>query len=282
MSDTSLQPILALLGYPVAGNPTQYMLEKAIAYHQLDCRFLTLEVAPESLGDAVRGMRAMGFKGGICAEPHKAAVVALLNRTTPSADLSGIANLIYREADELVGDNTEGRALLRALAPHIDPAGKQVTILGAGKVARSIAIELGLTKAAQVVIVARNERPAADLARLLHDRLQVPATTVLWDVEYAVPPECQLLIQATSIGQEDPDAQVPVDVDTLRPDLVVADVILNPPQTSLLCAAQQAGCKTVDGLESYLHNAVLAMERWTNVEPDLTVMREAVEEFLLL
>ena len=172
--------------------------------------------------------------------------------------------------------------MLRALAPYVDPAGKQVTILGAGKVARSIAVELGLMKVAQVTIVARNERPAAELARLLNDKLQVPATTVLWDVEYPVPPECQLLIQATSIGREDPDAQAPVDVDTLRPDLVVADVILNPPQTALLCAAHEAGCKTVDGLEMYLHKAVLAMQRWTGVEPDVTVMREAVEEFLLL
>ena len=58
------QPILALVGNPVAGNPTQYMMEKAFAQHGLDCRFLTLEVAPDDLGDAVRGMRRWASWGG--------------------------------------------------------------------------------------------------------------------------------------------------------------------------------------------------------------------------
>ncbi|MGH9413005.1 MAG: hypothetical protein ACRD0Y_04620, partial [Terriglobales bacterium] len=54
---SSLQEICALLGQPVAGNPTQYMMEKAFAHHGLEWRYLTLEVAPDDLPDAVRGMR---------------------------------------------------------------------------------------------------------------------------------------------------------------------------------------------------------------------------------
>ena len=80
MSNATLQPILAVLGHGLSANPSQYMLEKAFAHHQLDWRYLSLDVAPEHLADAVRGMRAMGFRGGNCAEPHKQAVLEHLDR----------------------------------------------------------------------------------------------------------------------------------------------------------------------------------------------------------
>ena len=72
MSSSAVQPLLALLACPVGGNPTQYMVEKAVAHHDLDWRYLTFEVSPEDLGDAVRGLRALGFRGAHCAPPHRA------------------------------------------------------------------------------------------------------------------------------------------------------------------------------------------------------------------
>ncbi len=69
MSSPAVQPLLCLLAYPVGGNPTQYLVERVFAHHDLDWRYLTFEVRPEDLGDAVRGLRALGFRGGHCAGP---------------------------------------------------------------------------------------------------------------------------------------------------------------------------------------------------------------------
>ena len=49
MSHPAIQEIVAVFGQPVAGNPTQYMMEKAFAQVGLDWRYLTLEVAPEAI-----------------------------------------------------------------------------------------------------------------------------------------------------------------------------------------------------------------------------------------
>ena len=57
------QDLAAVFGYPVAENPTQVMVEAAFRHHGLDWRYLTLEVKPENLADAVRGARAFGFRG---------------------------------------------------------------------------------------------------------------------------------------------------------------------------------------------------------------------------
>src|SRR5690606_16785586 len=53
----------AAFGQPIAENPTQAMVEAAYRHHGLDWRYLTIEVSREGLADAVRGARAMGFRG---------------------------------------------------------------------------------------------------------------------------------------------------------------------------------------------------------------------------
>lgn len=282
MSDVSLQPILALLGAPVAGNPTQFMMEKAFAQHNLDCRFLTLEVLPADLGDAIRGMRAMNFLGGICGDPHKRAVLAELPRTTETAALIGVVNCLIREEAGLVGENTEGKGLLQLLRGRLDPAGKRIVLFGAGQVARAIGVELALCKPAEIVVLDRTESRAAELVGLLAGKLQVSATVAPWQQKYPLPADTAVVINATTVGQEDDETLLPLKLDTLRRETIVADVTINPPRTRLLLEAQQLGCPTIDGLEIFVAQTAICLARWTGVDPDRTVMREAVEEFLLL
>src|SRR5215813_10546641 len=107
------------------------MMEKAFAQVGLDWRYLTLEVAPDALADAVRGMRAMGFRGCNLTIPHKVAVIAHLDRTSEAASLMGAVNCVNRLGKELVGDNTDGKGFVQSLRGVTDPKGKQVVILGA-------------------------------------------------------------------------------------------------------------------------------------------------------
>jgi shikimate dehydrogenase len=149
-------------------------------------------------------------------------------------------------------------------------------------VARSVAVELALCKPSQITVVGRTEARAAELVELLAGKLQVNALRAAWDGEYAVAPETAVVINATSIGREDDEALVPLKLASLRPEMVVADVTFNPPRTRLLVEAQQIGCTTIDGLDMFVQQTALCLQRWTGVEADRNVMREAVEEFLLL
>ena len=273
-----LQPILAMMGHPVAGNPTQFMFEKAFAHHEFDWRYLSLDVLPEDLANAVRGMRAMGFHGGNCAEPHKRTVLLHLDRNSEAAELSGSVNCILYEDRQLVGENTEGKSLLAAVRRRIDPAGKRVVILGAGHVARAIGAELAWAQAGPITVVNRSEPAGRQLAELLTNRLRASAAFAAWEGDYPVPPETDLLIHATTLGAGEND-RVPVVLDQLRPDALVADVIQNPPRTRLLRQAQEHGCPTIDGLELFVGQAAISFKLWTGIELDTAVMSDAVEEF---
>lgn len=55
------QPVLCCLGRSVAGNPTQFVLERMLAAAQLDWRVFTVEVEESSVEDALRGLAAMNI-----------------------------------------------------------------------------------------------------------------------------------------------------------------------------------------------------------------------------
>ncbi|QDU28175.1 Shikimate dehydrogenase [Anatilimnocola aggregata] len=280
MPHQALQEIVCCLGQPVAGNPTQYMMEKAFVAAGLDWRYLTLEVPADKLTDAVRGLRAMGFRGANFTIPHKVAVIPLLDSLSPAAELMGAVNCVKRDGAKLLGENTDGKGFVQSLRSLLDPSGKRIAILGSGGAARAIAVELGLSGAAEIVIVNRTVGRGQDLVSLLNDKVKVNSRLVHWKGDFEVPAEIDVLINATSIGLGDAQAQVPVDVATLRNELVVADVIFNPPRTKLIRDAEGRGCRTLDGLGMLVNQAVIGFKIWTGVDPDPEVMRDALEEFL--
>ena len=110
----------------------------------------------------------------------------------------------------------------------------------------------------------------------------MPASAVPWQGDYVVPPEADLLIQATSLGQDAAKAGLPLALDSLRPELLIADVAANSPHAWLFNQAAQRGCQTVDGLTMFIEQAAIGFQLWTGVDPSREVLREAVEEFLEL
>jgi shikimate dehydrogenase len=275
-----LQEVCTLFGQPVAGNPTQYMMEKAFAHHGLEWRYLTLEVTPEDLADAVRGMRAMGFRGGNITRPHKVSVAPWLDRLSDAAAMMGAVNCIVREDRQLVGENTDGKGFMRSLAGLTDPAGKRIVLFGSGGAARAIGIELALAGAAGITVINRSPERGQELVDLLTSKTPAAATLVVWQGDYAVPGDVEIIVNATSIGMNDPDARVPVDFSGAAKNIVVADVVASPPDTRFLAEARGHGATTLDGLGMIVNQAAIAFELWTGIEPDTQVMRDAVEEFL--
>ena len=282
VADSPLQQIVCCMGQPVAGNPTQYMMEKAFAAANLDWRYLTLEVSPDNLADALRGMRSMGFQGGNFTIPHKVAVIEHLDGFSQAAELMGAVNCVNRDGDKLIGENTDGKGFVQSLREATDPAGKKVVVLGAGGAARAIAVEVGLSGAAEITIVNRTPDRGNELSNLLSSRVNVQSNFVQWQGNYDVDDSAEIVINATSIGLGDDEAVVPVNFDTLLPNMVVADVIFNPPRTHLIRTAEETGCTTLDGLGMLVNQAVVGFKIWTEVDPDASVMREALEEYLEL
>jgi shikimate dehydrogenase len=264
---------------PADENPTVAMVEAAYRHHGLDARYLNCEVAPDALGDAVRGARAMGWVGFNCSIPHKVAVIEHLDGLADSATVIGAVNCVVRRDGRLIGENTDGQGFLTSLQTVVDPGGKSLVLFGAGGAARAIAVETALAGTASITIVNRDLARGAELVALVNERTPARAELVAWDGAYTVPAGTDIVVNATSIGLfPDVDAQLDLDLDSLRPGMVVADVIPNPPRTRLIRDAEARGCTVLDGLGMLVNQGVIGIKHWTGIDPDRAVMRAKLEE----
>jgi shikimate dehydrogenase len=272
------QELVGVFGQPVDENPTQAMIEAGFAAAGLDWRYLTIEVEPAALGEAVRGARAMGFRGFNCTIPHKVAVVEHLDGLGRSAALIGAVNCVVRRGDELVGENTDGAGFLEAVRRRSDPAGTRAVILGAGGAARAIAVELALAGAASITVVNRGAERGRELGALLGG-VESPAEVRVEELGsgFRVPADADLVVNATSIGlYPNVDAVVPLELEDVAGSVLVADVVPNPPETRFLREAAELGCETLGGLEMLVEQGRIGFELWTGVAPDIGAMREAL------
>lgn len=277
------QELVGCYGYPVAENPTQAMIEPAFRAMGLDWRYLTLEVRPEGLKAAVEAARVFGFQGFNCTIPHKVEVIQYLDRLGESAELMGAVNCVVNRDGKLVGENTDGKGFVASLEEIDDPAGKSVVIFGAGGAARAISVEMALAGANRISIVNRSEDRGQELTALLNDKVKdrcpdLESNFVSWNGNFKIPSDTDIVINATSIGlYPDVDAKLALDSNTLTSNMIVADVIPNPPKTKLVKLAASKGCHVIDGLKMLVGQGVIGIEYWTGRIPDASVMRAGLE-----
>ena len=279
------QELTAAFGQPISENPTQVMIEAAYRHHALDWRYLTIEVAANGLGDAVQGARAMGFVGFNCTIPHKIAVIKYLDGLGESAELMQAVNCVVRRGDQLIGENTDGKGFVKAVRAVRDPSGSRVVIFGAGGAARAISVEMALAGASHITIVNRSPKRGDELLELLQTKVtqrtdgKLQSKLARWDQTFSIPDNTDIVVNATSIGlYPDLNARLNLDVKSLLPSMLIADVIPNPPRTNLIQDAEQRGCTVIDGLEMLVNQGVIGVEYWAGITPDPSVMRAALED----
>ncbi len=274
-----LSKLVGSFATPAAENPTVAMIEAAFAHHGIDARYINCEVAPAALGAAVRGARAMGWLGFNCSIPHKVAVIGHIDSLGESAATIGAVNCVVRRGDRLIGENTDGKGFVESLRTLVDPRGKTLVLFGAGGAARAIAVESALAGAPEIIVVNRGAARGRELAALINEKTPARADFVAWDGAYRIPDNADIVVNATSIGLFPAvEGRLAIDMASLRPAMIVADVIPNPPRTLLIREAAALGCRTLDGLGMLVNQGVISIRHWTGIDVEPAAMRRKLED----
>jgi shikimate dehydrogenase len=269
----------------IIGNPVEHSLSPAIhnaAFRKLGLNYVYLAWRVESIGDAIRGLRALGnFRGASVTIPHKVSAIPYLDEVEPTARQIGAINTIVSEQGRLIGFNTDATGALRALRDGgATLAGQRIVMLGSGGAARAIAFALAVeSKADKLVLLGVDDKERMALARDLQSKTAVTVEEYALD-ERALGrtlPEAQVLIHCTPVGMSPHSDATCVPAALLHSGLAVMDVVYNPRETTLLKQAKQSGCKTISGLEMFLNQAVAQFELWTNRPAPVDVMRAVLE-----
>lgn len=273
--------LVGVFGHPVAENPTILMQEAAFQALGLNWRYLTIEVKPKDLATAMSALHAFNMRGINLTIPHKVAVLEYLDEVAPDAQLIGAVNTVRIEGGRLIGENTDGKGFLRSLQSDagIDPGGKAVVVLGAGGAARAITVELALAGASQINIVNRTSARGQELVKLLNEKTPTTAVYHEWQNSFSMPPGTDILVNATSIGlYPDIAARPEINYDSLSTEMIVCDVIPNPPQTAFLREAASRGSTIIDGLGMLVYQGAIGFKMWTGHDAPVDVMYQALAE----
>lgn len=253
--------LLAVLGYPIAHSLSPAMHQPALAAAGLNVRYVALAVAPDQVGAAVAGLRALGFLGANVTIPHKEAVLAYLDEVTEDARLIGAVNTIAVRDGRLCGSNTDGPGFLAHLqAEGVDPAGRPAAILGAGGAARAVAVALARAGASRLRVLNRTPARAEEVAAVARaagcpDALAAPlAAEALAGAA--------LVVNCTPVGMHPHLDATPVPAEWLPAGAAVYDTVYRPAETRLLREAAARGLRAIGGLGMLVYQGALAWEAW--------------------
>ncbi len=269
----------------VLGNPIEHSLSPAIhnaAFQHLGMDFVYLAFLVEEIKDAVSGIRALGnLRGFSVTIPHKVSVIPFLDDVDPTARHIGAINTIVKDHGRLKGYNTDASGALRALRESgVSLERENILILGSGGAARAIAFGLAMeADIAHLTVLGIDEQERTGLVKDLIDRTKVEVSEGRCQperVEEALH-AASLLIHLTPVGMTPNVGGTCIPKEFLDPHLSVMDVVYNPLETRLLREAREAGCRTIQGIEMFLYQAVAQFELWTGCSAPTQVMRGVLE-----
>lgn len=269
----------------VIGNPVHHSLSPAIhnaAFRKMGLNFVYLAFPVEVIGDAIKGVRALGnCRGFSVTIPHKLAAMPFLDEVDQTARHIGAINTIVVENGKLIGYNTDASGALRALREGgAALSGQRVLMLGSGGAARAIAFALaGDAQIAGLTILGVDEEERRRLVQDLRSRTSVVVEDgpIQDDSLRSWIPHCRTVIHCTPVGMSPHVEETCVPAAMWRSDLTVMDIVYNPRRTRLLKEARAAGCRTIQGIEMFLCQAILQFELWTNQTAPADVMRAVLE-----
>ncbi len=277
--------LLGLLATPIGHSLSPAMHNMSLRKLGLNYAYMAFEVGNEQLEDVVTGMRALNVRGFNVSMPNKTKIGPLLDELSPAAQFTGAVNTVVNENGKLIGHITDGTGYMRALKEAgINIIGKKMVLMGAGGAATAIAIQAALDGVAEIAIFNRNDEYYAraeknvDIINNQMEGVTCKATVHrLEDLDAlkAAIAEADILTNGTGVGMKPLEGQSLIpDASWLRPELIVSDVVYIPRKTRLLEMAEEAGCRTINGLGMMLYQGAKAFEMWTGQEMPVEYVKE--------
>jgi shikimate dehydrogenase len=277
MKITGKTKILGIIGHPVQHSLSPVMHNAAIEALGLDYVYVPFQVAPEHLSTAIHGLRALGVHGFNVTIPHKSAIMPLLDRLSPEAELCGAVNTVNLENDRLVGYNTDGAGLLKSLSNDLGfrPAGATVLILGAGGAARGALASLCKAGVSRVVVANRTRERGEALVETFRDRFG-NVSFQLCSLEAGDLQEhltaADLLVNTTSVGMNGSSFDG-LNLAQMADRAMIYDMVYSPAETPLLAEARGKGLAYANGIGMLVAQGEAAFSIWTGVEPPPGLMK---------
>lgn len=269
------------------GNPVEHTVSPAVHNTLAEALgenlvYVPFHVPEDRVGEAVRGAYALNLLGCNVTVPYKSRVIPFLEEIDPLAERIGAVNTLVRTEGGFKGYNTDMPGLYRAMCEDgVELRGEDVLILGAGGVARAVAV-LAMEKGAHSIrILNRTFERAAQIVGEVNGFAGKEIARALRLEEYKTLPaeERYLAIQTTNVGMF-PNVEEAVIEDNFFYEKVHTgyELIFNPTKTRFMSLVEKGGGKAFSGLKMLLYQGIIAYELWTGASVSDELSNLAYEE----
>lgn len=123
--DGTTEPIIAVIGHPIAGNPSQFAIERGLDSLGLDWRVLSFDVHPENIAAALEGFKVTGIAGVLIDMTVRDVASRWYADKSATTSLDGEPHgeidCLYRDENlELIGSHEASGWLRDSIADRID------------------------------------------------------------------------------------------------------------------------------------------------------------------
>ena len=265
---------LGLIGWPLEHSLSPHIHAAALQAAGLQGKYWLFPIPPlpegaVGLQQVFDRLRRQDVQGVNVTIPHKRSVLDSLDGLTEAAAAIGAVNLIYRDGEHLLGDNSDAPALYLDIGKKFGWRAQPgvALVLGAGGAARA-AVYVLLRQGWQVYVAARKVEQAqqllADLKEHMEGARNYPLALSLNPPSLEGVKACDLLVNATPVGMHPLVEASPWPAGLSLPvGACVYDMVYNPAETLLVKTARAAGQQATNGLGMLVEQAAVSFERWT-------------------
>lgn len=257
-----------VIGWPIAHSRSPLIHNYWLKKYGIDAVYEKKAVEPKSVTQFITNLAASEFIGCNVTIPHKETAFQAVAKTDEIANRLGAVNTVYLKDGVVCGTNTDGEGFIASLC-HSYPAfslrNKAAIIIGAGGAAKAIIGALFDEGVDKIGIINRTRERIHDLQVQFGPGIYEISKTNTNDALKS----CGLLVNTTSQGMEG-QSSLDMEIQSLNPDALVADIVYTPLETAFLAKARQQGNPVLGGLGMLLHQAVRGFELWFGVKPEVT------------
>ncbi len=283
--------LLGVIGTPIKHSGSPVMYNFCFDYYGLDCVYLAFDCDESQVKDTLAAMRRLNLRGASVTMPCKQAAARNVDKLSPVAAFIGAVNTIVNDGGVLTGHITDGMGMVLDLQDHGHSIKeKNIVLLGAGGAATAIMAQCAIDGAKSITVFNRGSE-ALNKAKTIGENMTSDGITCKMTFHQTAEPDlmrekirgADILINAASVGMRPmtEGQSLVTDTTAFHEDLVVYDVIYNPPVTKLMRDALDNGCKAenvIGGKGMLLWQGACAFKLYTGLEMPVRELKAFLAE----
>ena len=270
---------LGIIGHPLGHTMSPLMHATAISQLGLAYDYGVFDVTEQMVPPLLTAMKKRNFRGANVTIPYKKTVMPYLDRISEEATVIGAVNTIVNNDGILEGHNTDIVGVYHSLIQVQEYIkGNTVAVFGAGGGARSVIFAVSkFFTPRSVCIINRTVSSAIDLATEFSKIFPTIEYIGTENDENSVKSldSANLIINTTSVGMKPDWKSHPLPSGfVMRNTSIIFDIVYNPLRTSLITMAENAGARTISGLEMLIGQGDAAFKLFTGKSFPVDRVRE--------